>query len=90
MLTEVKKRNCVSLTRVLQKLFFKRQHRWIDKKEDTAMNCHANKCIECTVKSCAYHCDTENYCSLDKIMVGTHEANPAMDQCTDCKSFRKK
>lgn len=60
------------------------------KKEEIAMNCHANKCIECTVKSCAYHCDTENYCSLDRILVGTHEANPTMDQCTDCKSFRKK
>ena len=40
------------------------------------MNCHANKCIECTVKQCAYHCDTENYCSLDRILVGTHEAAP--------------
>ena len=60
------------------------------KRRKMIMNCHANKCIECSVKSCAYHCDTENYCSLDKIMVGTHEANPAMDQCTDCKSFRKK
>ena len=59
-------------------------------KEELTMNCHANKCIECTVKQCAYHCDTENYCSLDRIMVGTHESNPAMDQCTDCKSFRKK
>ena len=54
------------------------------------MNCHANKCIECTVKSCAYHCENENYCSLDRILVGTHEANPTQDQCTDCKSFRKK
>jgi len=54
------------------------------------MNCHANKCIECTVKSCAYHCDSENYCSLDRILVGTHEANPTQDQCTDCKSFRKR
>ena len=54
------------------------------------MNCNANKCIECTVATCAYHCDTENYCSLDKILVGTHEQNPAMDQCTDCKSFRKR
>ena len=60
------------------------------KKEESAMNCHANKCIECTVKSCAYHCDSENYCSLDRILVGTHEANPTQDQCTDCKSFRKK
>ena len=61
-----------------------------NKKEEMNMNCHANKCIECTVQSCAYHCDTENYCSLDRILVGTHEANPTMDQCTDCKSFRKK
>ena len=59
-------------------------------KEVDNMNEHANKCIECTVQSCAYHCDTANYCSLDKIMVGTHETNPAMDQCTDCKSFRKR
>jgi hypothetical protein len=61
-----------------------------NQKEETTMNYHANKCIECTVKSCAYHCDTENYCSLDRILVGTHEANPTQDQCTDCKSFRSK
>ena len=54
------------------------------------MNCHANKSIECTVQQCAHHCQAENYCSLDKILVGTHEQNPTMDQCTDCKSFRKK
>jgi hypothetical protein len=59
-------------------------------KEELSMNHNANKCIECTVQSCAYHCDTENYCSLDRILVGTHETNPAMDQCTDCKSFRKR
>ena len=54
------------------------------------MNCHANKSIECTVAQCANHCESENYCSLDRILVGTHEANPTVDQCTDCKSFRKK
>ena len=54
------------------------------------MNCHANKSIECTVRQCAHHCEHENYCSLDKIMVGTHEMNPTVDQCTDCMSFRKK
>lgn len=54
------------------------------------MNCHANKCIECTVQACAHHCGCENYCSLDRILVGTHEANPTQDACTDCKSFRKK
>ena len=35
------------------------------------MNCHANKSIECTVVSCANHCDEANYCSLDKILVPT-------------------
>ncbi len=59
-------------------------------KEEKTMDCHANKCIECTVNNCAYHCAGENYCSLDRILVGTHESNPTMDQCTDCKSFRKK
>jgi hypothetical protein len=43
------------------------------------MNCNANKSIECTVKQCAHHCNEANYCSLDRILVGTHEANPAMD-----------
>ena len=54
------------------------------------MDCHANKCIECTVHQCAHHCENENYCSLDRILVGTHETNPTVDQCTDCKSFRKR
>ena len=54
------------------------------------MNCHANKCIECTVSQCAHHCGTENYRSLDSILVGTHECNPTQDQCTDCMSFHKK
>ena len=59
-------------------------------KEAISMNCNANKCIECTVQQCAYHCQNENYCSLDRILVGTHEMNPTENQCTDCKSFRKK
>lgn len=59
-------------------------------KEAAIMNCHANKSIECTVQQCANHCEGENYCSLDRILVGTHEACPTVDQCTDCMSFRKK
>ena len=54
------------------------------------MNSHANKCVECTVRECANHCQSKNYCSLEKILVGTHESNPTVDQCTDCKSFRRK
>ena len=53
-------------------------------------SCNANRSIECTVSQCAHHCGTENYCSLNKILVGTHEANPTMDQCTDCMSFERK
>ncbi len=54
------------------------------------MNNKANPSIGCTVQQCVHHCQKEEYCSLDKIMVGTHEANPTMDQCTDCMSFQVK
>ncbi len=54
------------------------------------MNCHANKSISCTVSQCTHHCGQENYCSLDHILVGSHEACPTQDQCTDCKSFSRK
>ena len=50
----------------------------------------ANKAIGCTVSQCKYHCDSENYCSLDKIQVVTHESNPTMSQCTDCSTFEPK
>lgn len=54
------------------------------------MNNQANHAIKCTVKQCKYHCNSEDYCSLDCVSIGTHEADPTMDQCTDCKSFMKK
>jgi len=54
------------------------------------MRNEANKSIECTVTQCRHHCDTENYCSLGRVKIGTHECNPTMDQCTDCLSFEKK
>ena len=53
-------------------------------------NDKANHCIECHVTQCGHHCGCEDYCSLDRICVGTHEANPTIDQCTDCMSFVKK
>ena len=52
--------------------------------------CTPNKAIQCTVKNCAHHCQTQQYCGLSAITVGTHEGNPTMDQCTDCKSFKLK
>ncbi len=53
-------------------------------------NCKANKSIKCTVQQCKNHCENENFCALDCITVGTHELNPTMEQCTDCKSFQLK
>ena len=54
------------------------------------MECRANKCIECTVQQCKHHCGGENYCTLDHNVVGTHELNPTVVECTDCKSFCRK
>lgn len=51
---------------------------------------HINQSIKCTVGQCSHHAGAENFCSLDCITVGTHEANPTMDQCTDCLSFKVK
>lgn len=51
---------------------------------------NANNAIGCTVQQCAYHCGKDNYCTLDKIEVGTHELNPTVPECTDCKSFKVK
>ncbi len=50
----------------------------------------ANKHIGCTIHNCANHCSCDDYCSLDKIEVGTHESNPTKVACTDCLSFKAK
>lgn len=50
--------------------------------------CNANMSIKCSVTQCRNHCQTKDYCSLDSIQVGTHEANPTMVECTDCTSFQ--
>ena len=52
-------------------------------------SCLPNTSIKCSVTSCAHHCKDVNHCGLNSIQVGTHETNPAMDQCTDCQSFKK-
>jgi hypothetical protein len=50
--------------------------------------CEPNSSISCTVTSCAHHCKDQNRCGLHAIQVGTHETDPSMDQCTDCRSFK--
>ncbi len=59
-------------------------------KEKDMNNENANKSIECTVTQCKYHCTDANYCALNTIKVGTHEANPTQTQCVDCESFECK
>ena len=49
-----------------------------------------NECIQCTINNCTHHAKSENYCTLETIKVGTHEANPTMKECTDCESFVNK
>lgn len=50
----------------------------------------ANSSISCTVNNCKFHCGTQEYCSLDKVFIGTHESNPTVPQCVDCQSFQTK
>lgn len=49
-----------------------------------------NPSINCTVQECKYHSSNEDYCTLSKILVGTHEEHPKIPECTDCKSFEKR
>ena len=53
-------------------------------------NNNSNHCIQCSVTSCKNNNNSEGYCALDKIIIGTHEPNPTDPQCVDCKSFVKK
>lgn len=49
-----------------------------------------NPSIKCSVEQCKYHANSEDYCTLDAIQVGTHEKNPKVPECTDCNSFELK
>ena len=49
-----------------------------------------NESIKCTIKNCAYNAQSEDYCTLDAIKVGTHEMNPTKKECTDCESLVNK
>ncbi|MDD2217156.1 MAG: DUF1540 domain-containing protein [Eubacteriales bacterium] len=53
------------------------------------MNSTPNHSIQCNVSSCTHHCGSKDYCSLERITVGTHEKSPTQEECTDCMSFRK-
>lgn len=46
-----------------------------------------NPCIACSIRDCRHHAEDEDYCTLSKIKVGTHEEHPTKIECTDCESF---
>lgn len=49
-----------------------------------------NNSIKCTVEQCKYNNNSEKYCTLTQILVGTHETSPKVPECTDCNSFELK
>ena len=49
-----------------------------------------NSSIGCTVHECKYHCNEDNYCTLNKIEVVKHTAEASSTECTDCGSFEIK
>lgn len=49
-----------------------------------------NSNIHCTVKQCVNNMETEDYCTLDMVKIGTHESDPKVPECTDCNSFIKR
>lgn len=54
------------------------------------MDKQKNPCIRCTVEQCRHNLCSENYCTLDTVCIGTHEANPSVKECVDCDSFEKR
>ncbi|ABG87553.1 DUF1540 domain-containing protein [Clostridium perfringens] len=49
-----------------------------------------NSSIGCTVNECKYHCNEDNYCTLNKIEVVKNTAEACSTECTDCGSFERK
>ena len=54
------------------------------------MNQEKNDSIQCSIHNCVHHAENVDYCTLDRIHVGTHELNPTKKECTDCDSFQCK
>ena len=48
------------------------------------MNQEKNDSIQCSIHNCVHHAENVDYCTLDRIHVGTHELNPTKKECTDC------
>ncbi len=48
-----------------------------------------NNSIGCTVSECKYHCEDDDYCTLDQIHVEKHSSVADTPEGTDCGSFQK-
>ena len=51
---------------------------------------NTNESIQCSIKNCAHHAGSADYCTLDTIRIGTHEVNPTKKECPDCESLVNK
>ncbi|MCY6958129.1 DUF1540 domain-containing protein [Clostridium brassicae] len=49
-----------------------------------------NQSIRCTVDECKFHCNKDDYCTLESIEVVKHEPKAKTVECTDCGSFQTK
>ena len=49
-----------------------------------------NQSIKCNVSNCKNHCNSQNYCSLNSVKIGTKDTNPMSCKCIDCESFEAK
>lgn len=49
-----------------------------------------NDAIKCTVNNCKFHCNNENFCSLEEIRIGSCQCNPCENEATNCQSFEYK
>lgn len=49
-----------------------------------------NSSIGCTVTECKFHCNEDNYCTLNHINIVSHTSCASSKECTDCGSFIKK
>lgn len=52
------------------------------------MSDNVNSCIKCSVTNCAWHAQSRDYCTKDRISVGCcSSTSPTSTDCTECASF---
>lgn len=49
-----------------------------------------NESIHCNVRECKYHCESEDYCTLQEVNIIKHGSMSNTIEATDCGSFEKK